>query len=442
MTSVPGASTPAPLDDALETRLAGTALLAAGAAMGLAGFGVLSFDLDWAWSICCALAGATLLASTRRTDGELYTGVIARAVGDDAGRRALMRGAVVALAPLAGLGPALYAAAALWYSLRAAPEAPRLESRRSIGSGLLCLAAALAAHRAGLTLGPEYVFWPLLLAGAGLPLFWSSVALRARSAERRAFDDADLTGYAGLILTVAAAVYVLDRGGLFEQAARTVVGTAAAAVVLALVVGPRWWRTSRLLAAERTRRARAEERTELARHLHDSVLQTLAVIQRRAGEPAEVSALARRQERELRRWLISGEPTVPPGASLATALASVVADVEDAHQVTIDAVAVGDRPLDERGRELVAATREALVNAARHGGGAEITVFTEIEPGRTAVYVRDRGPGFDPADVPPDRRGVKESILGRMQRQGGHASVHSQPGAGCEVELVLEDEPW
>ena len=155
MTSAPTTSTTTPLGDALETRLAGAALLLAGVAMGLGGFGLLTFDLDWAWSVCCALSGATLLASTRGTDGELYTGVIARAAGGDPGGRALLRGAVVALAPLAGLGPALYAAAALWHSLRGAPEPRRLEPRRCIGSGLLCLAAALAAHPAGLTGGPD-----------------------------------------------------------------------------------------------------------------------------------------------------------------------------------------------------------------------------------------------------------------------------------------------
>jgi len=418
----------------------GGALLAAGAAMALAGFEVLTFDAGWAWPVCCALAGIALLASVEEEAGELFTGVIARAARDRR-RRVLLRAGVVALTPLAGLGAGAYAAVALGQALTGTPVPPTLEWRRSIGTGLLCLAGALAADRAGLVAGPGYVLWPLLLVSAGLPLYWSSGGLRRPSSDRRTLDDAELTGYAGLLLTATAAIYVLDRGGLFEQAGQTVIGTAAAALVLGLVVGPRWWRTSRLLAAERTRRARAEERTELARHLHDSVLQTLTVIQRRASEPAEVAALARRQERELRKWLISGEPTLAPGASLATALESVVADVEDAHQTAIEAVTVGDRPLDRRGRELVAAAREALVNAARHGEGAQITLFTEIEGSRVAVYVRDRGPGFDLAEVPEDRRGVRESILARMERHGGHATVRSEPGAGCEVELVLEGRP-
>lgn len=439
--SSPGGGPSAALGEAMWGRAAGVALLAAGAGMALDQFGLLTFDLGWAWPVCCALAGIALLATAQQADGELFTGVIDRLAGDRPRRRALLRAAVVALAPLAGLGPAAYATVALRQSLTGTPIPPKLEWRRSVGSGLIGLAAVLAARRAGLLAGPEYVLWPVLLASSGLPLFWNSAGLRGPRSDGRVLEDAELTGYAGLLLTATAAIYVLDRGGLFEQAGRTVLGTAGAALVLGLVVGPRWWRTSRLLAAERTRRTRAEERTELARHLHDSVLQTLTVIQRRANEPAEVAALARRQERELRKWLISGEPTLTRSGSLATALDSVVADVEDAHQVTIEAVTVGDRPLDQRGRELVAATREALVNAARHGDGAEITLFTEIEPTRVGVYVRDRGPGFDPSEVSEDRRGLRQSVFARMDRHGGHATVRSEPGAGCEVELVLEDKP-
>lgn len=423
----------------LPLRATGAALLAAGALMALDQLGALALDAGAAWALVCALAGIALLFSVRGSSGELFAGAIKRLAGERRSTRALLRTAVVVLAPLAGAGPAAYAAVALLQSLSGAPPMPRLEWRRSVGTGLLSLAGVLAAHRAGLVVGPEYVLWPVLLACSGLPLFWSSAGLRRPQADGHVFEEAELAGYAGLLLTGSAAVYVLDRGGLFEQAARTVVGTALAALVLALVAGPRWWRTSRLLAAERTRRARAEERTELARHLHDSVLQTLTVIQRRANDPAEVAGLARRQERELRSWLVSGEAVPAPGASIATALAAAVADVEDAHRVTVEAVTVGDRPLDERGCELVAAAREALVNAARHGGGAGISLFTEIGEGGVTVYVRDRGPGFDPAQVPADRRGLRQSILARMERHGGRATVRSEPGAGCEVELVLEE---
>ena len=190
------------------------------------------------------------------------------------------------------------------------------------------------------------------------------------------------------------------------------------------------------LAAERAERIRSQERSEVAAHLHDSVLQTLALVQKRAGDPREVANLARRQERELRAWLGGGRPE--PGESLASSLEAVAAEVEETHRVPIDVVAVGDAPMDDRGVALVAAAREALVNAAKFAGGAPVQLYAEVGEERTEVFVRDRGPGFDASAVPEDRRGLRESIIGRMQRHGGRAVVHSAPGTGTEVELVIE----
>jgi signal transduction histidine kinase len=158
-------------------------------------------------------------------------------------------------------------------------------------------------------------------------------------------------------------------------------------------------------------------------------------VQRRAGDPAEVTALARRQERELRAWLAERAPDAA-GTRLAAALEAAAADVEDAHRVPVEVVAVGDAPLDGAGRALVAAAREAMVNAAKFGGGAPVSVFAEVRDGELQVFVRDRGPGFDPAAVPADRRGVRESIVGRMRRHGGRAAIHPSP-AGTEIELAL-----
>jgi signal transduction histidine kinase len=164
------------------------------------------------------------------------------------------------------------------------------------------------------------------------------------------------------------------------------------------------------------------------------VLQTLALMQKRVDDPREVAALARRQERELRAWLngrrAAGDETV------ALALESAAAEVEEAHGVPIEVVAVGDAPLDGRARALVAAAREAMVNAAKFAGPAAL--YAEVDPERIEVFVRDRGPGFDPAAVPADRRGVSESIVGRMERHGGRAVVHTAPGEGTEVELVMK----
>ena len=207
-------------------------------------------------------------------------------------------------------------------------------------------------------------------------------------------------------------------------------------VALTLILAPWWLRLVRGLTAERAERIRSQERAELAAHLHDSVLQTLALVQKRAGDPRAVANLARRQERELRAWLDGGRPD--PGESLASALEAAAAEVEETHGVPIDVVAVGDAPVDERATALVAAAREALVNAAKFAGGAPVQLYAEVGEDRTEVFVRDRGPGFDPAAVPDDRRGLRESIYGRMDRHGGRAVVHSSPGAGTEVELVIE----
>jgi signal transduction histidine kinase len=174
----------------------------------------------------------------------------------------------------------------------------------------------------------------------------------------------------------------------------------------------------------------------MAAHLHDSVLQTLALMQKRADDPREVAALARRQERELRSWLNTGSRR-EPGASLAAALEAAVVEVEDAHGVPVEVVAVGDRPLDERAEALVAATREAVLNAVKFAPGARISVYAEVRGEHVEVFVRDRGPGFDLDAVPPDRRGLRESVLGRMERHGGRAAIHTRPGEGTEVELVM-----
>jgi signal transduction histidine kinase len=175
----------------------------------------------------------------------------------------------------------------------------------------------------------------------------------------------------------------------------------------------------------------------MAAHLHDSVLQTLAMVQRSAGDPGEVAAIARRQERELRAWL-AGRPAPGQAARLAAALEASAADVEERHGVPIEVVVVGDRELDTNHEAIVAAAREAMTNAAKFGSGSAVDVYAESTGGRTQVFVRDRGPGFDTAAVPGDRRGVRDSIIGRMQRHGGRARVTSEPGAGTEVELLLE----
>jgi signal transduction histidine kinase len=191
----------------------------------------------------------------------------------------------------------------------------------------------------------------------------------------------------------------------------------------------------------------------VAAHLHDGVLQTLALIQKRAADDKAVRSLARRQERELRSWLyggtngqadnvagsrrpVGGTPPAPPG-TVATLLRRELDDLEDHYAVRFDAVLVGDVPLDDAGRALVAAGREAALNAVRHSGVDTVDVYLEVEPDRVSLFVRDRGCGFDPDTVPPDRRGLADSISARMKRHGGTAEIRSAPGEGAEVELSM-----
>jgi signal transduction histidine kinase len=214
---------------------------------------------------------------------------------------------------------------------------------------------------------------------------------------------------------------------------QSLVGASVAAIGVALLAAPRLVRLANDLRDERRARIRSEEKAEIAAHLHDGVLQTLALIQRRAADNREVVALARRQERELREWLFG--PGHRNAETLAGALAVELAAVEDDHAVPVELVCVGDAPLDEHGRALLAAVREAASNAARHSGADRVDVYVEVEPDAVSAFVRDRGRGFDRAAVPSHRRGLADSVVGRMRRVGGSAVVRSEPGEGTEVRL-------
>jgi signal transduction histidine kinase len=209
------------------------------------------------------------------------------------------------------------------------------------------------------------------------------------------------------------------------------------AAVLGLLTVPWFVRLGRSLSFERSARIREQERAELAAHLHDSVLQTLALIQKRAGDPREVAGLARRQERELRHWLLA-RPQAGARESVASALERAAAEVEELHRVPVEVVTVGDAPLTGRLEAMIGAAREAMTNAAKFASSARVDLYAEVEPERVEVFVRDRGVGFDPQAIPADRRGVRDSIIARMERHDGRAAVHSAPGAGTEVELVME----
>jgi signal transduction histidine kinase len=244
----------------------------------------------------------------------------------------------------------------------------------------------------------------------------------------------------GIALVIAAGFAFLQATGALSAARDVVLAVIAAVVVLAVIFAPWVVRLLRSLTEERAERIRSQERAEMAAHLHDSVLQTLALVQRRSGDPQEVAALARRQERELRAWLAE-RPAPGQVARLAPALEAAAAEVEATHGVPVEVVVVGERELDPALEAVVAAAREAMTNAAKFGGGSPVDVYAESDDDCVRVFVRDRGPGFDPAGVPPDRRGVRESIVGRMERHGGRARIASGPDTGTEVELELPARP-
>lgn len=261
-------------------------------------------------------------------------------------------------------------------------------------------------------------------------------APRSRRSPRRSSSS---TGAASGSLVVGAGLLFLSQNDALGGARDAAFTAIVAIFALALILAPFIWRLGRNLASERTARIRSEERAEVAAHLHDSVLQTLTLMQKRADDPREVSALARRQERELRAWLAGDRDH--SGGGLASALTTAAEEVEDAHRVKIEVVNVGDCDLGPDALAVVGATREALTNAAKFAGEAgPISLYAEMDERRIEVYVRDRGPGFDPAAAPADRHGVRESIVGRMRRHGGEATIASAPGAGSEVALTIDRE--
>jgi phage shock protein PspC (stress-responsive transcriptional regulator)/signal transduction histidine kinase len=374
----------------------------------------------------------------------------------------ILRVGFVIAAAAGGTGVILYA---VCWALMPADGDGRALMARAIGrreswmvaSGLvLLMLAVLLLFRAwGVWVG-DAVIWPLVLATGGGALIWRQSqgaevvepparersrpgggAGRPRRLLRLARPSLGIVALGATLIVAAALIFLWLNGALVPDRDVTL-AVLVVVTAMTLILAPWWLRLARGLTEERAERIRTQERAELAAHLHDSVLQTLALMQKRADEPREVAALARRQERELRAWLNAGSRSGRAGTdSLAAALEAAVAEIEDAHGVPVEVVAVGDRPLDERAQALVAATREAVLNAVKFAPDATISVYAEVRGDGVEVFVRDRGPGFDLAAIPPDRRGLRESVLGRMERHGGRAAIHTRPGEGTEVELVM-----
>jgi signal transduction histidine kinase len=403
--------------------------------------------------------------ATRSTDERLLGGVAAGLAAHLGVDVLAVRAAFLLSSALGGLGVALYAG--LWMVLptdarfeRSAPglaaasrqgKRPRRSTRledvgplvalSAVGLGVVVLARTL--------LGGTFWFWPALLGAAGIAVLWRQAdeAQRERWADtsgridplRAVLGRGGVASYARLavgvtLLAGALALFAAQAGGI--GVARDVLLAGALGVAgLALTVGPWLFRLAADLTEERAARVRSQERADVAAHLHDSVLQTLALIQKHADDGRTVATLARAQERDLRAWLYADEAA--PETSVAGALRSAAAEVEDAHGVAVEVVTVGDATLTEQLRPLVLAAREAMVNAAKHSGADKVDVYAETGPEQVEVFVRDRGRGFDPGRVPEDRLGVRRSVVDRMQRHGGGATVRSAPGEGTEVRLAM-----
>jgi len=315
---------------------------------------------------------------------------------------------------------------------------PANESLRNlvVGVGLLLLGGVLVAQRQGVNLRLG-VLIPLFTVAGGAVLAWSQLDDAERGRWLVGGGEGRRAGLLrlgiGIALATVGVVALATQGrgfaGLWDVGIPAVAVLAGAALIAA-PWGVRLWSDLRV---EQAQRIRETERADIAAHLHDSVLQTLALIQRKADDPAEVTRLARAQERELRGWLYAG----PRGskASLASAVTEVAHEVEDVHGIPIELVVTGDRPLDAGGTALVRALREALLNAVRHGS-VPVSAYVEVGSGLVEAFVRDHGPGFDVDAIPQDRLGVRESILGRMARHGGSAAVRRLEN-GTEVSLSL-----
>jgi signal transduction histidine kinase len=293
--------------------------------------------------------------------------------------------------------------------------------------------------------------WPQVFSVAGLVLIWRNAPPDEQATLKRLLEpveeaaDSSARGRWSALRLVLAGVLLLGGVGWLFSAHKSLAllrplgGVVLVIAAIVLFLGPWWLRIARDLALERQAKVRAEERVDIAARVHDSVLQTLALIQRRADDPQKVIQLARLQERELRSWLFEGRDPGETDAEVTFAIGvrQIQQDVEATYGVPVEAVTVGDCELDDNLSALLAAAREATVNAAKWSGASVISLFAEVEPREVSLVVRDRGKGFDPGAVPADRKGLAESIRGRMTRRGGTATVTSAPGEGTKVTLKM-----
>ncbi|MBE0008747.1 MULTISPECIES: ATP-binding protein [unclassified Arthrobacter] len=307
-----------------------------------------------------------------------------------------------------------------------------------LGTALLLVAAVAIAQQLGANL-PLDTLLPVGVVAAGAVLAWTQLDESRRAGLMNRAGASQAGGLARLVaglLLVTVGVLILVSGSIaWEITWSTLIATGAVLAGVFLVLAPwglKFWRD---LETERSGRARETERAEIAAHLHDSVLQTLALIQNRAGSEQDVIRLARAQERELRNWLYA-DATHQSG-NLAERIRAMAAEIEDSYGTPINVVVVGDTELSAQQEVLAQAAREAVLNAAKHAGG-NISVYLEAGPTGSTIFVRDRGSGFDPDAVPADRMGIRVSLYSRMHRHGGDVSIRSNAD-GTEVKLVMPE---
>ena len=399
----------------------------------------------------------------RRDPADRLAGGVASGIAAWRGLSATTVRIVFVLLALVSLGWAVPAYVLAWLLIPAAGQDTSIGSRARSDSRGIALAAGLVSLLvlALLVAGAlndgwfSNWAWPQLISVAGLVLIWRNATPDEQATLRRLAEPLGAAAApakpgrrSAIRLAIGALLIVGGAAWLSTMRAslallRPLGGVVLVIAGIVLCLGPWWLRIARDLVLERQARVRAEERekerADIAARIHDSVLQTLALIQRRADDPQKIVQLARLQERELRSWLFEGRAPneADADATLAFGVRQIQRDVEARYGVPVEAVTVGDCELDENLNALLAAAREATVNAAKWSGASVISLFAEVEPGEVSLVVRDRGQGFDPEAVPEDRKGLAESIHGRMARRGGTATVSTAPGEGTKVSLKM-----
>ncbi|WP_332643641.1 PspC domain-containing protein [Aeromicrobium sp.] len=327
--------------------------------------------------------------------------------------------------------------AATRQGLRTNPNRPgSAEILQTLAIGMVGVGVLLFLQVTGRGISDALV-GPALVAVIGLTVIWrqfDDVAWRRWMRQTSGIGFAVRIAAGGVLIALAALYFLTQErgwGAMVDLAA----ALGVALIGLAMILGP--WITKLLgdLTEERRALVRSQERADVAAHLHDSVLQTLALLQKNAGDQATVATLARRQERELRAWLYGTDEQA--GDSLVAALRASAADVEDAHQVPVEVIAVGDAPLDPDVSAVAKAAREAMINAAKHAKVDRIDVYAEANNETVQVFVRDRGVGFNVDKIAEDRMGVRGSIVDRVERHGGNVTIRSKRGQGTEVAMTV-----